>query len=143
MHYEFSRRMLSCLNYCSFELLFIWTIVPLNYCSFELLFVWTTARGTTWVVQTTNSSNEFVSCSFELFFCSFELLFIWTTVHLNYCSFELLFIWTFNIIVQMTLKNSTCKWTKISWNSSALFHLSGSVWSNQRSVMCLQRVQNQ
>ena len=61
------------LNYCSFELLFIWTTVHLNYFSFELLFIWTIVH---------------------LSYFSFELFFIWTIVHLNYCSFELFFIWT-------------------------------------------------
>ena len=42
-----------------------------------------------YLVQTINSLNEFVKCSFELFFCLFKLLF-----------------WTINVIVQMTLKNS-------------------------------------
>ena len=52
--YYYPDWMLSCLN-----------MSRLNYCLFELLFVWTTARGTKWVVQTNNSSNEFISCSSE------------------------------------------------------------------------------
>ena len=86
--------MLFCLNYnCSFARLFVLSILHVVPSWVRVIF------------QTTNSSNEYVSCSFELFF-----------VHLNYSSFNdiniIRFKWTlYNVqmninIVQMNKKNT-------------------------------------